>query len=636
MHHRLNSLLLLVLLSASLPVMAQPGTPSSGYSRIDRHALESPAEASQSVEALAGYLSSASSRPREKYRAIYIWIAHHIAYDEAADLESLIASRQFNESQQPEAVLQQRKAVCQGYAQLAKALSDAMGLTTEVISGLVRNEEGQVERLGHAWIAFRAGTEWYLSDPTWGATPGAGMVNQQNEDYFLVAPEAFIEEHLPLDPIWQLTPAPLTYQEFATLPREELGPRFNRRARKPFVFQDSIRQHLRLDTLQQPVQAAERMLRYNGEHPNVLFRVGNIMYAHALAIASALEDELTASYNEGARPVSEAKFKREMAAFERYCQIVADCFERIREEELRAALEKRQPQFTAEVLQRYLPGLFHAQHTRKLMGGKLDGPSKLDAMEGPGSQAIHFFRQAAAMVATGAPGQELAEMSCPLRRQIKSLRYNLALAARDALADDQGPPGAAALSRAQESALRGLNHLYAASDLLDSLATEGCLPPEQAATEKGNHLRLAFSIRAMLNRQELAAVQSRLVEETEWEAQTIQAMEEAIGGLLAQARQSFEGLSPYLAEDERGSFLYNRGAFEAQALYALGIASYRRCGLAKEDRAALEQQARQSQHYFLQAAELARQTDAGRLGGLIQACQTQIEQLNSLLARLRR
>jgi transglutaminase-like putative cysteine protease len=70
-------------------------------------------------------------------------------------------------------VLENKKGVCQDYANLMTALLRASGIPAKRINGLVLNElkptsDWSSSGGSHAWVEFYIDGEWYFTDPTWG------------------------------------------------------------------------------------------------------------------------------------------------------------------------------------------------------------------------------------------------------------------------------------------------------------------------------------------------------------------------------------------------------------------------------------------------------------------------------------
>lgn len=186
---------------------------------IDEYAFKAPAEALRSVKDLAANLAKPGYTEVQKARSVFSWISAHITYD----VKAFLTGRRGDVS--PGAVLEKRTSVCQGYAGLFQQLAQAAGLEAVTIAGWSKGYgfmAGQVPDgpPDHAWNAVRVDGQWRLVDCTWGAgylNDQQQFVNQFNDHYFLTDPQAFIYDHLPEDPQWQLLERPLTKQEYAGL-----------------------------------------------------------------------------------------------------------------------------------------------------------------------------------------------------------------------------------------------------------------------------------------------------------------------------------------------------------------------------------------------------------------------------------
>lgn len=201
------------------PLPAQKPLQAGRYAAADALADSAPAAAERSVAALAAYLAQAGPDELLRVRALFRWVAGHIAYDVAG-----FRSGSYGDLS-PGGVLRSRTSVCEGYARLTEALGTAMGLQVQVVSGWSKGygyTSGQRfdGPTNHAWNAVRIGGEWRLMDPTW----GAGYLDQRpqfvrrfQEHYFLTAPDAFVFDHLPQDSRWQLLERPISSAEYENL-----------------------------------------------------------------------------------------------------------------------------------------------------------------------------------------------------------------------------------------------------------------------------------------------------------------------------------------------------------------------------------------------------------------------------------
>jgi Transglutaminase-like superfamily len=193
-----------------------PETRSEPYRDIDRHALKAPKEAEQAIDSLAKYLAAPARNDREKTRAIFRWMTDRIAYD----VEAYFGKRETDAS--PEGVLQNRRAVCAGYANLFQELCTSTGIEAVVIDGDAKGfgfvEDGRTEN--HAWNAVMLDGAWHLLDVTWcagGVTDEKTFLKDFKETYYLTAPEQMILDHLPADSEWQLLNPPVSAEDFGEL-----------------------------------------------------------------------------------------------------------------------------------------------------------------------------------------------------------------------------------------------------------------------------------------------------------------------------------------------------------------------------------------------------------------------------------
>ncbi|HEX6193942.1 MAG TPA: transglutaminase domain-containing protein [Chitinophagaceae bacterium] len=177
---------------------------------------------------------------KDKVTAIFAWITDNIAYfrpqaknsrknkagimqpetffDENFPLPSLTDRVAAN-------VLQNRRAVCDGYARLFQSLCNHAGIKSQVITGYARTKwEGPDPRFksNHTWNAVCIDSVWWLLDVTWAsgyiARSTGEFVRQYDDYYFLSTPEKFIEHHFPDDQRWTLMNNPPPIQEFRHTP----------------------------------------------------------------------------------------------------------------------------------------------------------------------------------------------------------------------------------------------------------------------------------------------------------------------------------------------------------------------------------------------------------------------------------
>lgn len=240
----------------------------------DKLALNTPPGKTISIPVLAHFLCAEQPDERHKIRALYAWVTLNIAYLDYNTEQELWATPEHVRSQGAEQVLKNRTAVCQGYANVFCALAKEAGLACEVVTGLIKNQDGEVQRIGHAWASARVAGRWYLFDPTWGVPP-PGLDRWVVEDaFFMVDPSRFILDHLPDDPAWQLLENPITESQFRASADDEIQALLSSEPDQLFNAQDTLNQWIALDSVQRMLAAENRILRFNGSNERVVFGLG--------------------------------------------------------------------------------------------------------------------------------------------------------------------------------------------------------------------------------------------------------------------------------------------------------------------------------------------------------------------------
>ena len=225
-----------------LPVIWLLITTLPGFSQQDSDGIQKTNRKDRFDDALkpvvlAQQLTVSCSTDLQKVRAIFYWITDNISYrtkpphvrrkaaplivDEASDTAALKPL----DERVAENVLEEKVAVCDGYARLFKTLCSYSGIKAEVINGYARTEATkriQRFRPNHSWNAVMIDSVWQLLDVTWASGyitwHGNEFVRHLDEQYFLSAPEQFIREHYPDDMRWTLMTDPPLMPEFRHSP----------------------------------------------------------------------------------------------------------------------------------------------------------------------------------------------------------------------------------------------------------------------------------------------------------------------------------------------------------------------------------------------------------------------------------
>lgn len=236
------------------------------FKSIDEHALNTPDNVQNDVEKLTNYLIEPANTDLEKIRAFYVWIADNIEYDVKLFFSSIIPTEEITAVD----VLKSGKSVCQGYSELFKTMCEISGITCYIIPGYSKgygwNPNRSFHTSDHAWNAVKINNEWKLLDVTW----ASGYLNEKNmfekkfeEKFFLTAPEKFVFDHLPSNPMWQLLDCPVTIDEFRKDSTEIKQIIANKE--KCFSYRDSIAYFETLNPSEQQLKSALSAYYFNAD-----------------------------------------------------------------------------------------------------------------------------------------------------------------------------------------------------------------------------------------------------------------------------------------------------------------------------------------------------------------------------------
>jgi len=190
-----------------------------------------------SAEALATQIEKDFSTEIDKVRAIYKWLTLNIDYDIEAyyngqsridfsysdqeDLRRKLAAINTHTINQ---TLRTNKAICEGYAQTFRKISELVGIPSLFISGYSKSTIADIDNIpkqeDHAWNGVKINGKWYLLDATWGSghTLGKDWVQKFDDYYFLTDPDEFALTHLPKESGFLFTDKKITLEEFYATP----------------------------------------------------------------------------------------------------------------------------------------------------------------------------------------------------------------------------------------------------------------------------------------------------------------------------------------------------------------------------------------------------------------------------------
>lgn len=249
------------------------------YNTIDNKVYSfSKQKPNASFDTIVGFVNANFASQEDKARAYYTWTALNIVYDvehmnEINLIQIFNISTVSSSGQKTPDVLRNKKAVCEGYANLITDLCRASQIPCFTVCGYTKNPDGEIPQILHAWNVLRLDSAWHMLDVTWSSgyvNPTNQFVKRFSNQYFLPRPKVFIKDHFPLDPMWQLLRNPFTKEDFE---RDSLTaskmPSFN--------FPDSIRQY---GSYSEKEQKRLDFLHYYRADP------GNRNHAHNLDVAN--------------------------------------------------------------------------------------------------------------------------------------------------------------------------------------------------------------------------------------------------------------------------------------------------------------------------------------------------------------
>lgn len=235
MKHIIIVNLILSLMLKSFGVFAQNDVSiPTNYTTIDEHVKNTPKEATQSIEKLADYLTSISSDPFLRLRAIYKWTAENIEYDwfeyiysEHLPINAIPEAKRgpltglsyswfafknniglINQSQRSntEKLIQRQKGICKDYSNLINDLCFEAGIKSISVVGYLKPlnhiKGDQLYSSNHAWNAIAIARKWHMLDAT--------------NNFWITQKDSIDKYMLPADPIWQLAEEPISVEEFSS------------------------------------------------------------------------------------------------------------------------------------------------------------------------------------------------------------------------------------------------------------------------------------------------------------------------------------------------------------------------------------------------------------------------------------
>lgn len=187
----------------------QPLCGQTDFAAVDAYALRLQIR-NNDLEQLTDTLTAPFATEMEKARAIFVWIAEHIAYDCGsenrleAEPETAIDPLYYTQAQLNN-ILTTRRTRCEGFAFLFKLMCNLAEIQCSQVEGFARFAGEKVDpakvQPNHAWNAVCLDGAWYEVDVTAGAgqCEGRRFRRNQQDAYFLMSDKLLERTYIPID-----------------------------------------------------------------------------------------------------------------------------------------------------------------------------------------------------------------------------------------------------------------------------------------------------------------------------------------------------------------------------------------------------------------------------------------------------
>lgn len=216
-----------------------------------------PEEATASPSTLAKWLKAHTNSPQALQQTLFNWMAGHIAYD--VDNMNRVSSYRDSAAAMLK-TLQTRKGLCTDYAVLYAQVCREAGISAIVVTGYALQHDIMIPTGSHDWVVVKNGSQWTITDPTWGAgaVDNGRFIQRTNWTWFQASPQIAVKTHMPYDPMWQMLSFPLRHDELGSTA-------FAAAAKRPvFAYNDSLHAWFRQSRLERLQQASARIRRFGG------------------------------------------------------------------------------------------------------------------------------------------------------------------------------------------------------------------------------------------------------------------------------------------------------------------------------------------------------------------------------------
>lgn len=204
-------------------IHATAQTGGHDFTKIDAYVKSLGPLTNMSMGTINNVVSNKFTDKIEKARAIYYWVAHHVAYD-------VKALRNSNQAKiTPAEVLKSRKTTSQGFAALFQDMCSSADIRCLTVDGFIKRTAQQIgekaDEVNHTWVVVQLGQspeEWYYADPALGSgnlsADNKEFIPDYSDAYFFTEKATFNLQHYPDNTAWKLGSAPKNKTDFFDLP----------------------------------------------------------------------------------------------------------------------------------------------------------------------------------------------------------------------------------------------------------------------------------------------------------------------------------------------------------------------------------------------------------------------------------
>lgn len=215
---------------------------------------------------MANCIKNTTTNPKEELEILLLWAEKYMNPD-IQRFSNGGVTLETNES------IKKQTGLCDEYCNILNEFCLKNGIPAIRIEGYVK-EQGQgiqkYDQTNHAWNAVYIDSAWLLCDLFWSTCQlktknGNSAFNRSlDTTYFLNIPSSFIQTHLPADPLFQFSNAPIGINDFINNNTQSTL------SGSPYNYVDSLSKFLHLNRREQLLQIAENSYLFNHENPNML------------------------------------------------------------------------------------------------------------------------------------------------------------------------------------------------------------------------------------------------------------------------------------------------------------------------------------------------------------------------------